>query len=258
MVIRFPWVAGGILGTVFVLCLFPAHVAAKVPAEFPSAMASLNFDDSLESTYRNAIPMLKKADMKASFYIVTGYFNHHRHPFNMTKPQVLRLQSLGYEIGAHSRTHPNFKRIGSNGVWAEVYGSKQDLEAISVKPVDTFVYPYGYYTSRIRKAVVKAGYLGARTSDHGYNNPRSDRYLLKVVLVVRKSDLSTVRSRIDWASEHKLWIILVFHDIQRKPKKFGTTPQMLEKILTYLKQKHVKVVSNSEGIQMINNIRKAS
>jgi len=248
--------AAGIVGVCFVL-LFPAVIfAAKVPAEFPQGMVSLNFDDGFETTYDHAVSLLRKYGFKATFYIVTDYYKK-QHASMVTGEQALRLQMFDHEVGAHSRKHPLLRKVTNKGLKSEVLGSKKDLEKLGIKSVTTFCYPYGDYKKRVRTAVVNAGYMGARTSDYGYNTPRSDRYLLKVVLVVRKSDFSTVRSRIDWAIEHKLWIILVFHDIQRKPMKYGTTPNMLSAVLRYIRDKHMKVVTNSEGIQMMNDVRKA-
>lgn len=239
----------------FMLAAPPAR--AIVPETFPQGMVSLNFDDGFEVTYDHATSLLRKYGFKATFYIVTNYYKN-QHASMVTGAQVLRLQRFGHEVGSHSRSHPLLRKVTKNGLKSEVLGSKKDLEKLGIKDAATFAYPYGDYKKRVRTAVVDAGYIGARTSNGGVNTPRSDRFLLKVKNVFRKTSLASIRASVDSAMRKKQWIILTFHDIQEKPRKYGTTPKNLEAILAYLKAKHVKVVMNSEGLRIINEIREAN
>ncbi len=248
---RTPYV---ILGAVFALLCFPRFASAKVPATFSEGMVSLNFDDGWKNFYTNALPILTRAKMTVTVYPVSVYVSQRRPQF-MTPAQLRRVEALGHEVGAHTRYHVQLTRVKRTRADQEIIGSKTELVQLGAKSVLTFAYPYGVFTRRLRQVVKDNGFVGARTSSYGLNSPRSDRWLLKTRVVGRKTKLRTVQAWIDEAKDRKLWLIIVIHDVQKKPKRYGTTPETLQKILTYLKANHVKVVTNSEGLRIMNEIR---
>lgn len=217
-------------------------------------MVSLNFDDGWKNFYTNALPILTRAKLKATVYPVSAYISEQRPQF-MSQSQLQRVEALGHEIGAHTRYHVRLTRIKRARADQEIIGSRTELTQLGAKSVSTFAYPYGVFTRRLRQVVRDDGFIGARTSSYGLNSPRSDRFLLKTRVVGRKTKLKTVQSWIDEAKDRRLWLIIVIHDVQKKPKKYGTTPTTLSQIVNYLKQQKVKVVTNSEGVETINTLR---
>ncbi|MBI4426052.1 MAG: polysaccharide deacetylase family protein [Candidatus Kerfeldbacteria bacterium] len=217
-------------------------------------MASLNFDDGWKNFYTNALPLLQKAKVKATLYPVSGYVKERRKQF-MTAALLRAVEAQGHEIGAHTQYHVLLTKVTRQRADREIRQSRQDLEDLGVRSVTTFAYPYGVYSRRLRGVVRETGYSGARISSCGLNSPRSDRLLLKTCAVSRKMKVARLKSWIDDAVREKRWLIITFHDVQKKPRRYGTTPNVLEEILKYLKQKRVRVVTNSQGLQIINEIR---
>ena len=75
-------------------------------------LVSINFDDGYLSQYQIALPILERAGMKATFYIITQMHDAE----HMTDAQVLDLYARGNEIGAHTRTHPALVNISKQPI----------------------------------------------------------------------------------------------------------------------------------------------
>jgi peptidoglycan/xylan/chitin deacetylase (PgdA/CDA1 family) len=62
------------------------------------------------------------------------------------------------EIGAHTVTHPDLSAQPAAIQRAEIQQSKADLQAWLGHPVESFAYPYGYYSAESVAAVREAGF----------------------------------------------------------------------------------------------------
>lgn len=88
------------------------------------------------------------------------------------------LASMGWEVGAHSRTHPDLTRLDDRALAEEVLGAKVVLEDRLGQPVRAFAYPYGRYDGRVR-ASMRAAYRMACTTVMGVALDTGDRYALE-------------------------------------------------------------------------------
>jgi peptidoglycan/xylan/chitin deacetylase (PgdA/CDA1 family) len=72
-----------------------------------------------------------------------------------------------FEIGAHSLSHPVLSSLSDDAQLQEIAGSKESLETLLAKPVETFSYPYGQpgqYNTRSISHVRRAGFRVACTA----------------------------------------------------------------------------------------------
>jgi peptidoglycan/xylan/chitin deacetylase (PgdA/CDA1 family) len=90
-------------------------VPLPLPVETPtnSKFVIINFDDSHESEYTYAKPILDKYGFKATFFEVynwveTGY---HDKDISTTWQHIAALQQDGMDIEAHTMTHPNLNDL---------------------------------------------------------------------------------------------------------------------------------------------------
>src|ERR1051325_11739838 len=69
----------------------------------------LNFDDSHQSDYTYAKPILDKYGFKATFFEVCNWVEagYHESDISTTWQQITALQQDGMDIEAHTMTHPN-------------------------------------------------------------------------------------------------------------------------------------------------------
>ena len=105
--------------------------------------------------------LLKKYAIAGTFYISprdTEIPSENR----LTDAQIKTL-SNDFEIGAHTMTHPRLTELEDEAARQEIVDSKEYLENILGKPVNSFCYPAGYYDSRHARMVQKAGFVLGRT-----------------------------------------------------------------------------------------------
>lgn len=222
---------------------------AEDPAKFAQGFVTLSFDDGTRSIYDNAIPILNNAGLKSTQYIISGRFSFSGY---VTQEQVLSMKNAGHEIGAHTRTHRNLTTLSASEMQSEIAGSKQDLENIGAGPITNFAYPFGSYNATVRQKVIDAGFIGARTSDGGWNLKTQDKFTLKRQGVEGNTTVAQVQQWIDQAVAQKTWLILVFHRIDNSGQQYSTTPERLSQIVNYLKQNEVPVKTMGQGLQLMN------
>jgi peptidoglycan/xylan/chitin deacetylase (PgdA/CDA1 family) len=131
----------------------------------------ITFDDCSRELLNFAIPELIKRNMKAVFYIPTGYINSfNQWDVNEGKDQVnfFNEQEIieiskhsNFEIGSHSVTHRKLNQLNENEILKELIHSKKEIERIIKKDVISFAHPFGEIPLGNQKLLEKAGYLFA-------------------------------------------------------------------------------------------------
>jgi peptidoglycan/xylan/chitin deacetylase (PgdA/CDA1 family) len=220
----------------------------KVSRTPPAGIVSLNFDDGFVSAYRNGIPILDRAGLKSTLYVVTGYLGSLEY---MTTEQVLVLRAKGHEIGAHTRTHPHLSTLAPRLAEQEIVGGKADLAALGVQ-ASSFAYPYDDYNEGVETQVEQAGYRNARTSRIGFNGGvEIAPYLLRAVVVESSMTPKQVCALIDEARATRTWLILVFHRVDEDGNPYSVSHETLRTIVKYLVSKRVPVVTTSQGFELL-------
>jgi peptidoglycan/xylan/chitin deacetylase (PgdA/CDA1 family) len=105
----------------------------------------INFDDSHESDYAYAEPILDKYGFKATFFEVCNWVEagSHESDISTTWQQIAALQQDGMDIESHTMTHPNLNDLSSQAdLDYEIGQSKQCLENHGINPT-IFAYPNG-------------------------------------------------------------------------------------------------------------------
>jgi peptidoglycan/xylan/chitin deacetylase (PgdA/CDA1 family) len=157
-------------------------------ATFASALPLTNtvcvtFDDGYRDNYESALPVLERLNLKATFFIATGFLNKSfqasegAYPM-MTSAQVQQLAALGHEIGAHTVSHERLTTIPLHTARAEVQGSKAFLEDLCSREITSFAYPKGAYNEAIKTLVATLGFRAAVTTREGLVSGRTDRLSL--------------------------------------------------------------------------------
>ena len=149
------------------------------PSEFPALSSErtylLTFDDAYTDVAENALPVMEDFGARGMVFPVTGFLG--RKPTwdvtwgtsgrHMDRAQLRELASGGWEIGSHSVTHPDLRRLDDRTLGAELLDSKKTLEDITGAGVFCFSYPFGRFNTRVRDAVAAAGYRVAFTMRRG-------------------------------------------------------------------------------------------
>ena len=127
-------------------------------------LAVVTFDDGFRNWLTGALPVLKRLGVRGTFYVCPGLFGL-PHPELVGAQAALldergarELVAAGMELGSHSLTHPDLRKLDDEALAFELADSKTAVERITGRPCRTFAYPYGLYDERVVRAVGAAGY----------------------------------------------------------------------------------------------------
>lgn len=130
----------------------------------PERAVILTFDDGHREHYTTVLPLLKKYNLKAVFFIISGKAD--TDPLFVTWDEIRKIAEQGSEIWSHSVNHYAISTLSLSGVRHEVIDSKKQLEAKLGFPIISFCYPMGRYDARVLREVEKE-YLFARSTKWG-------------------------------------------------------------------------------------------
>lgn len=126
------------------------------------------------------LPPKARADLPKKLEELVG--NNLGRGLMLTGEMVSSLAQQGMEIGAHTVSHPILMSLEDEDAQYEIRGSKQQLEAITEKPVHLFAYPNGKlgkdFDRRHVQMAKEAGFTAAFTTSRGAATGRHDRFQL--------------------------------------------------------------------------------
>ncbi|MDQ5819914.1 MAG: polysaccharide deacetylase family protein [Actinomycetota bacterium] len=154
----------------------------------PPGAVVITFDDGYAEIRSRAAPVLDELALPATFFVVSERVGPNRtwqgdgelHGRALVAwDDVEELRELGFEIGAHTRTHPNLRNLAPEQVEAEVAGSRADLAERLGSPPHAFAYPYGKWSETAADAARRAGFSSAVTIRTGRNCAATPLHLLR-------------------------------------------------------------------------------
>jgi peptidoglycan/xylan/chitin deacetylase (PgdA/CDA1 family) len=127
----------------------------------------MTFDDAFTDFYENAFPILKKHQLNATVFAISGFvaksssWDIYSSLTHMDARQLREIASAGIEVGSHTATHPDLLMLSDRDVKLELDSSKKNLEDIIGAPVTSLSFPFGRWNTRIWEHAKKCGYLYA-------------------------------------------------------------------------------------------------
>lgn len=231
---------------------------------YKDLVVTTSWDDGQKIDLKLA-ELLTKYGIKGTFYI-TKYLHE---PFPLEKQDAIEIDRE-HEIGAHTLNHVELTNIPISEAKREIEGSKAYLEELVGHDIKMFCYPWGRYNGDIKRIVKDAGFIGARTCNHGDFGMPSDPYEWQITLhasngsprttfrIWRKNHIS-IRSLIDWEIRAKLLFDLalekggIYHlwghgsEFEAKNER-----DKLEKVLGYISNRdRVMYLTNGEVLEML-------
>lgn len=205
-----------VIGSSFLSLNFHLKAYCNNPSEIDEKIA-LTFDDGPNENTLSVLDILKKKNVKATFFCIGINIEKH--------PEILkRIIEEGHIVGNHSYSHSNFFDFyRKNRLIEEIRKTDALIESISGKKVKLFRPPYGVTNPSIRRAleVTKHKVIGW--------NIRS----LDGILKNEKIIFARIKNRI------ALGGIVLLHDTSH-------TVTILERLMLHLKENKYKVVSIEE------------
>lgn len=152
------------------------HAGGTLPAK----PVVISFDDGYVSQYRIAARTLRRHRWPGVLFL-----EHRRlgRAGGLTHRQVARMIADGWELGAHTLTHPDLTTVDAARLRDEVAGSRDALRRDFGVAVNAFAYPYGRVNADVEAAVRAAGFRTATTIHAGLASPDDDPHRLDRILI---------------------------------------------------------------------------
>ena len=167
--------------------------------QLPEKPVILTFDDGMADFYTNALPILTRYGFGATLYIATSFVGGTcgwlQREGEATRPmltwrQIAEIQAAGIECGSHTHTHPQLDVLPSTKARSEIITCKRILEDTLGQQVQSFAYPYGYYTKTTQRLVQAAGYTSACAVKHNMNAETTNLFALTRLMVKATTSIS--------------------------------------------------------------------
>lgn len=166
--------------------------------ELPERTVVLTFDDGYADFHEHALPVLERHGFTGTLFVTTGWLSdagehaagRPRAPMLSWK-QVREVADAGIEIGGHSHSHAQLDQVSDDALRAEVRDCRELLQEAIGQQVETFAYPYGYSSSRVRAAVGASGYRCAAAVTNSLARPHADRLAVPRLTIRRATSMAT-------------------------------------------------------------------
>jgi glycosyltransferase involved in cell wall biosynthesis/peptidoglycan/xylan/chitin deacetylase (PgdA/CDA1 family) len=178
----------------------------------PKRAVLLTFDDCYEELLEVARTILQPRGIPAIAFAVSGVPSNTNawdqgkgaRTLRLLNPEELRqLDSLGVEIGCHSRSHRPLPDLSDTELKTEIRGAAGDLQSAGLPGPRFFAYPYGESDERCRSAVEDAGFSAAFGVLRERIRPASDRYNLPRMVVFGDDVGWRFRLKIRWPEQSR-------------------------------------------------------
>lgn len=161
----------------------------------PPKTVVLTIDDGYVDTATVAGPILRRFGFRATVFVVTAPSEGRRAEVvaALAHRPMLGAEEAGllprdtFELGSHTRTHPDLTALSAPDARREIRESKLELERVIGIPITGFAYPFGASSETVRELVEDAEYLAARGTRPGRNRPATEPFDLRW-LEVRGTD----------------------------------------------------------------------
>jgi peptidoglycan/xylan/chitin deacetylase (PgdA/CDA1 family) len=136
----------------------------------PPSLVALSFDDGMDDNHSVVLPLLRERGLRATVYVTTGLIGE-PNPWmpSESSARMMRVDELrdlvaaGFEIGAHTVTHPDLSKLDFESCLREMSESRSALERLLDVRVETFAYPSCHYSPTAVTAAREAGFRAAVT-----------------------------------------------------------------------------------------------
>ena len=151
--------------------------------QLPPHPIVLSFDDGTLGQHTHAFPVLRSLHWPGVLNLKVNALNSR---FTLSAWRVREMVAAGWELDAHTLTHPDLTTVDAARLREEVTGSRSAIRKMFRVPVNFFCYPAGRYDPAVVAAVKRAGYLGATTTNFG--NAGRDQLLTLNRVRINRSD----------------------------------------------------------------------
>jgi peptidoglycan/xylan/chitin deacetylase (PgdA/CDA1 family) len=150
----------------------------------------VTFDDAYASVGALAAPILERLGLPGTLFVPTDWPGaadpmrwpgidrwlgtaHEHELVPLGWDEIGALSARGWEIGAHTCSHPHLTRLRDEDLARELVESRAEVQRRLGGPCTSMAYPYGDTDARVVRAVHAAGYTTAAALPGPFHRPRA-------------------------------------------------------------------------------------
>lgn len=205
------------------------HVQSPVP------LISFTFDDFPRSAYRNAGAILKRYDLRATYYASLGLMSRAEPTGEMFELEDLRnLLVDGHELGCHTFGHHEGWATSPAVFEASVLENRVALQQYFPEAsFQSLAYPISQPRPATKRRM--SHYFSCcRGGGQTFNVGNSDLNSLSAFFLEKSaSNPDQVRVIIERNRDQHGWLIFATHDVRASPSPWGCTPEFFENVIRW-------------------------
>ena len=186
-------------------------------AQFPRRPIVLTFDDGYTDNYTNLLPLMQHYGYRGVLYLLGDFdlrYNKWDLDADPTEPradimspaQKQAFVAAGWEIGAHTMTHPHLTTLPLPVAAQEIQRSKTALENALHTQIVSFAYPYADYNEAVKQAVRAAGFALGIAADTGALHLEDDRMqVFRINMFPHETTGSLFKKTSPWYRKYYRW-----------------------------------------------------
>jgi peptidoglycan/xylan/chitin deacetylase (PgdA/CDA1 family) len=149
----------------------------------PKRSVLITFDDGFQGCVEHAVPVLRRHQFTAVFYLVTGLMGKTSRwmlpevglELSLMSWETARaLAAQGFQCGVHTVTHPRLATLDPARCQAELVEARTQLENELGRPAVHLAYPFGSYDPGVQRIAAEAGYVTACSTRPGLSRQDDD------------------------------------------------------------------------------------
>ncbi|MDO7846604.1 polysaccharide deacetylase family protein [Hymenobacter sp. M29] len=184
---------------------------------FPARPLILTFDDGYLDNYTNLLPLMQQYGYRGVLYLLGDFevrYNQWDLAADPTEPradimdceQKQAFVAAGWEIGAHTMSHPHLTTLTLPEAASEIQRSKAALETALQTEIVSFAYPFGDLNEAVKDAVRAAGFALGVSTDTGGMAIEDDRMqVFRVNMFPNESTSSLFKKTSPWYRKYYRW-----------------------------------------------------
>jgi hypothetical protein len=233
---------------------------------------------SISHPHLDKIPLLKQEEILTGWTKVPGHMNIYSTSYDFEElPFVLEDRSrlkkktsiidvetipgsyffddLNKRVFVHSSDsrHPEFHEMRSDSVERELEWSKMEMNKLGLD-VQNFAVPFSVWNSKMANLSKKYYNSAVSGGQNGNSTLFVSPWWLHRMIVITDT---TVDDVVSWIKEYvinkRYWLILMFHGIGEDDFSHPWPESKLEQLVSWVDKNSVRVVTQQQGLEIINN-----
>jgi peptidoglycan/xylan/chitin deacetylase (PgdA/CDA1 family) len=234
------------------LTRFIARMTNVRPARLKGrrAIASITFDDFPKSAWEVGGKVLARHKVRGTYYTAGNFCGRTVDGKVFYDDTDLRaLVAAGHELACHGFGHQPTPTLPDAALAEDLDRNTAFLSSFlgGARP-ESYAYPYGASSVRTKKFFAPR-FTNIRGVHQGINQGRVDLAQLNAVSLERRSfSRDKLAAAIGDALAGNGWIAFYTHEVSDSPSEYGSTPAILDEVLSGLAQARIDVLPMREAV----------